>query len=556
MLGVPTYDIETVSWKVPISVGFFDGVNYHEFIKENEDDDVIWKFLSFVGENFPGIKIFAHCAASFDNKFVLAALCNRDEPLSLEAGLARLKWLGPDVTFMDSYLLIPMSLRKIGEMLEVGEKEQWDHNAQLKPWEMGDKLTAFKEYQRTDCILLSKAIHRLSEELGMNFGVVPSISISTTAVKAFDKYFYGLNQIDSNEQTESFIRAAIYGGRNEVYKRYGENINVYDINSMYVSCYDVPIPIGKMRWIKGDLNRGTLIEASVKVPTDLYIGPLPHHYRGRLVFPTGEFKDWWDARELKNAVDNFGVDVIIRRQLCADEVPVLKEFGSFVSKLRQTKLRRFWKIFGLSICGKFGQGRWRDVIHHSSEIKDFTGYSPLDKDENYFKTIQYVSGRNPYIKPAVAMRIRAEARIRHLNLLSDASKRGDVYYSDTDSIFTNATFPTSDEPGHLTNWEHAKRGYFIRPKLYGVVTKKSLIQRSAGYSDLKLNENDFKGLLEGTEIQTPYEELGGLARILKTQEVELLKRRRKVRASVGYGRVSIGDNTRPLQLPEKVMPDA
>jgi len=554
MSRIPTFDIETVSWKIPISVGFFDGYNYHEFIKESEDDDVIWKFLCFVRDNFPGIKIFAHCASHFDNKFLLAALSEREENISLEAGLAKLTWLGPKVTFMDSYLLVPMSLRRMGEMFGVGEKEMWDHESTQNPWEMGEKLTAFKEYQRTDCILLSKAIRSLCEELGMYFGVMPSISISTTAVKAFDKFFYSLDQISSNEYAEQFIREAIYGGRNEVYKRYGENINVYDINSMYVSCYDVPIPIGNLRWIKGDLDRGSLIEATVKVPTDLYIGPLPLHYQGKLVFPVGEFKGWWDARELRNAVENFGVDISIRRQLCAEELPVLKEFGEFMGRLRFTPLRRFWKIFGLSISGKFGQSRWRDTVRHSSEIRNFTGYTPLDKDENYFKITEYIRGRNPYIKPAVSMRVRAEARIRHLNWLAKAMKQGEIYYSDTDSVFTNSVLPTSDNPGDLTNWEKAKRGYFIRPKLYGVVTKKSLIQRSAGFSDLKLSEADFKSLLGGDLIERPYEELAGLSRILKAGEVELLQRRRKLRATTGFGRIPEGNDTIPLKIVPPIRP--
>ena len=48
MLRVPTYDIEAMDWVNPIAVGLFDGLNYREFLKTSEEDDVIWKFLEYL----------------------------------------------------------------------------------------------------------------------------------------------------------------------------------------------------------------------------------------------------------------------------------------------------------------------------------------------------------------------------------------------------------------------------------------------------------------------------------------------------------------------------
>lgn len=546
--GLPVFDIESIHWTIPIAVGFFDGYNYHEFIKESEDEDVIWKFLSFLKEGFGGIKLYAHCASKFDNKFILASLCQHDEVVSIEAGLMRLRWKEPNIVFEDSYPIVPMSLERMNKMFEVEEKGEWEHEKQLSPWEMDKRLPTFKAYLKNDCISLSHSMYKLCEMLGTTFGQMPSISLATTSAKVFDKCFYSIDGIEPNEEFEEFIRRAIFGGRNEVYKRYGEDINMYDIHWMYTSCYDVPVPIGKMRWIKPDIDKGTIAEATVKVPKDWYIGPLPKKVRGVLTFPVGEFEDCWDIRELRNAAD-MGVDLTIRRQLYCEEEPILDAFGKFTSNLRGVGKNDFWKVFGLSLSGKFGQSRWRDLVKHISEIRDMRGYTPLDNKEEYFITKEYLNKRAPYIRPLVSMRIRAEARIRHLRTILDAMKLGEVFYGDTDSIFTTAILPTGEDIGDLVSLGKAERGYFIKQKLYGIVQGGRLRQKSAGYSDIKLSEEDFKDLLNSKNIEVETFSLPPYKRTLSEKELRLLKHGRQIKGSMGDSRIPEGDNTRPLLLP-------
>lgn len=546
--GLPVFDIEAVNWTVPIAVGFFDGYNYREFIKKKEDDDIIWEFLSYLKENCKGIKLYAHCASKFDNKFILASLCKHGEVVGLEMGLIKLRWKGPKITFEDSYLLVPMSLSKMNKMFGVEEKGVWEHDKGLKPWEMEESLTTFRRYLQNDCISLSHSLYKLCELLGLTFGIMPAISLSTTSIKAFDKCFYDIDEINPNEEYEEFIRKAIYGGRNEVYKRYGENINLYDVKSMFVSCYDTPIPVGKMRWVRPNIDIGVLAEATIKVPKNFYIGPLPYKLGGRLTFPVGEFTDWYDIRELRNAI-SLGVDLTIRRQLYCEEEPILKEFGDFVSRLRGGKEDGFWKIFGLALSGKFGQSRWRDSIRYISDISDMKGYRPLDSEELYFITKEYLDKKSPYIRPAVSMRIRSEARIRHLKIILEAQKLGDIFYSDTDSIFTTAQLPVSEKVGELTYLGKADRGYFIRQKLYATIMQGRMKQKSAGYSDLKLSEEDFINLLNSQEVEVEVETLPPYRSILKSKELSLLERGRLIRGDLGDSRIPEGNDTRPIFLP-------
>ncbi len=549
--SLPTMDIEALNWTIPIAVGFYDGIKYHEFIKEKESQDVVWDFLTFLRENYYGYKIYAHCASRFDNKFIMASLVQHGEKINLDMGLVSLKWEGPNICFEDSYLLVPMSLERAAHLFGAEEKKEWDFSLQLNPWEMGEKLGIFRNYLKTDCMSLSQIMFKVCELMGTTFGVMPSISLSTTAVKVFDKCFYDIDKISPNEEFEDFIRDAIYGGRNEVYCKYGEKINIYDIKSMYVSCYNEPVPIGQMRWIKPDIEKGTLCEATVKVPKDLYIGPLPLRRHGKLIFPTGEFTSWWDTCELRNSL-KFRVDVKIRRQLCAEEEPVMDSFGKFIGYIRGNKNDEFWKMFGLSVTGKLGQSRWRDDIKHISDIKDLQGWTPLDGDEKYFSTKRYVNGHMPYVKPAIDMRIRAKARIKHLDFILGAMKKGKVFYGDTDSLYTTAKLPIGKQVGELVSLGKAERGYFIRQKLYGYVQRGKLVQKSSGYSDLKLSEEDFKDLLNGKTLDTDTISLPSVRSVLREEEVKLLSKGRKIRVDNNKeNRVTVGEDTEPVHLVPK-----
>jgi hypothetical protein len=552
---IPTFDIESVGWTYPISIGFFSGDEYYEFVRKDESDDVVWRFLTFLRQ-FEGIKLFAHCASRYDNLFILQTLCKYEEPLELKAGTAQLHWTGPNITFEDSYLLAPMKLSKLNEMLGVREKEVWDHTQKERPWEMSqDKLRTFRAYQMVDCISLSESMRRLCEEIGRAFGVEPSITMATTAVKTISKVFYDLNLVDSSEYVEDFIRAAIYGARNEIYRRYGENIHHFDVHDMYTSCYNVPVPVSELRWAKPNLDTATVIEAKAKIPEDVYIGPLPYRAAdGRLLFPRGELPyTWWDAQEVRNAVTKCNVDISIRRALQADEKPVLAGFGQYMSRLRNDldhPLAKYWKLFGLAPSGKFGQSRWRDITRHMSAVKNFRGTVPIDKSEIYFKSTEYTKGKAPYIKPALAMRIRAEARIRHLDFLLEAHQHGNIYYCDTDSVFCDHKFPVIEKPrsGELAYLGKVERGYFIRQKLYGLVVDGALIQKSSGYSDIKLTEENLRELLKGGNYEFDSENLPNYQKVLRESDLELIRSRKMIHAAFLPNREEDGDDSRPVLI--------
>jgi len=554
---VPTYDIEAMDWVNPIAVGLFDGINYREFLKTSDEDDVIWKFLEHLRDNLKGIRLYAHNAAKYDAKFILAKLQEKREPIRMEAGLFRLVWLRARVTFEDSYVALPGSLRVLSEGFGVSQKLEWGHEDTDYPWVMkAQELDAFRAYLKRDCMSLSEVMEKYCERLLTCFKVTPSLTLALTAMKAFDKNYYPVKKIASNEKFEKQIRAATYGGRNEVYRRYGENLNFYDVRSMFMSCYDVPVPVGKLLWTTPNIDTGTLARARVKVPTSFYIGPLPVRYRGRLTFPVGELPPcWWDTRWLQFAA-GLGCDISILQQLRADEEPILKDFAEDTYSLRVNSTKeiesRLWKLFGLRLSGKFGQSRWQSRIVHTNEIKDYTGSYPMDANEEYHEFTEYISGHKaPYIKPAISMRIRSEAGIRHTKLLLEALSRGEIYYCDTDSIATNATLPIGKGLGELQLVNKALRGYFIQCKFYGYVSPMGVLhQTSAGFRDFRLDEEDFKRLLEGRKVDEGfYLSLSNWREVLKKAAVRKVNRHRKISGILGFKtRRQLGKDTRPLVL--------
>jgi hypothetical protein len=544
---IPTFDIEATDWTNPIAVGLFDGETYRDFLKEDKDTDVIWDFLQYLGKNCEGYHFYAHNASGYDNRFLLSCLIKHGQKVRLETGLGRLVWVAPDISFEDSFLVVGLNLAALCKAFRVPRKLEWDHNTTKNIWDLGSRLDSFRTYLQRDVTSLSLAMDKYCQSLLGAFGVTPSATVSLTSVKAFNRSFFAVKDIDANEAQESFIREATYGARNEVYKRYGEDLNLYDIRSMYVSCYDTPVPIGRMYWRRPVMERGTLAEATVEVPKDWKIGPLPYKRRGHLIFPVGTFSSWWDMYDLRNA-EALGVTVKLHRQLEADEQPILKDFGEHISRLRyesSPEESQAWKLLGLRLVGKMGQRRYRSEIVHSDDIEDFTGYSPVDAEEMYHEKVTYLKGNKaPYVKPAISMRIRAEARIRHLNLLL----KSDPYYCDTDSNYTTTNLPIGDNQGELQLVGFAKRAYFIRCKLYGYVNQNGVLkQRAAGFRDFRLTEYDFRQLLAGKTIEHYANPISDWKELLDGAAVKLQRIPRKARGNtIEDNRLISGLETYPI----------
>ena len=127
----------------------------------------------------------------------------------------------------------------------------------------------------------------------------------------------------------------------------------------------------------------------------------------------------------------------------------------------------------------------------------------------------------------------------------------DVYYCDTDSVYTTEALPVGNKLGDLHLVGFAQRAYFIGCKLYGYVDENdNLKQRTAGISDYKLGEYEFRKLLEGKTVDYTDTHFENWREILKGRGVNLLPRTRLLVLPDQDNRVIEGVETRPICLPE------
>lgn len=277
------------------------------------------------------------------------------------------------------------------------------------------------------------------------------------------------------------------------------------------------------------------------------------------MFPVGKFKGWWDMVELRYA-EELGCKVELRRQIEGEESPILKEFGERICELRQGskgELTRLWKALGLQLVGKFAQSRARTYVKHVDTLTDLEGWTPLTDNEEYFEGERKASkGLQSFllktVKPAITMRIRAEARVRHHKVLLKALEKGNIFYCDTDSIYCNATMELGTNAGQLQEIGKAERAYFIMSKFYGYVQFDGTIrQKSSGFSGVKLKEEDFKNLLDGKSLllRQGSPTFSSSADLIAGNGLKAESRVRTVRTPLNHqNRIIDGYETRPIEV--------
>lgn len=536
------------------------------FKREDDNDDVVWRFLSYLRKDFNhrGVELRAFGFQQYEALHIIESLTEHDPEnldFSNKQGLVSFAWKTenkPKIRFRDH---LPFANWKtIADVLTKTGTEPVPHDYLEKIPDEGDELSmlATPIQLKSNCVNLTVAALNIEYVTQKVTGASLGGSIPGGSIRAGKQLGFDIDQVPHNLLYEKQIRQCVYGGRNEVYKRYGENLNHFDVQDHYLSCHDVPIPIGRLTLRRPNIDKGVIAKVLVKVPTDLYIGPLPYHLpMGVVGFPVGTFEGEWDMREIRNAVNNFGVEILkwIWQYDCKEEV-VLADFAELIIAARKADpiRKEFWKRFGVCYSGKTLETPQETEISNYFSIKDFSGWVPLDrKNEYWFQKRERPVYVARYERPLIGMRIRTEARIRHLDRLMQALKGGDLCYCDDDSIFTTADLPYSADPrpGELKLEDIITRAYFIRQKLYGLVTSDGpLIQKSAGYSDLKLTEEDFQGLLEG-RIKL-LEETKGLSNLKETAKegLHVVTRHRTEQGKIPENRVYAELDSRPLILPD------
>jgi len=547
------FDIEAENWTDAFALGFFDGSNYLMF----EGKDCISNFLDFfLTKNYRSYICFAHNGGKYDFNFILdefirnkrqfdtRILKSGSRILRIKASKDKDRWY-----FSDSFALLPSSLKKLTHGFGVRHKKldiDYENMKNNPKW---------KKYLENDCRGLYEVIEKFSHTFDQ-MGIGLKTTIAQQSLSAFRSMMK--RSIPCVRDHEDFIRKSYFGGRCEVFILHGYKLYGLDINSLYPFCqWKYPMPIGKPNkfssWSSIEDNLG-FAEATVKAPSNLSIPLLPLRYGGKLMFPVGKFRGTWDLDELRKAKE-LGYKIKIIKGLLFSKSFLFKEFVEYYFKIKRkvdknNPMYMIAKLILNSNYGKFAQRRECEelIINPESPV----GLKVVNHELGIFSKASI--NNSPHIIPSISAHVTTRAR---LELYDWFEKIGfdNVYYCDTDSIYTTKRIKCSKKLGSMKLEYSVKEGIFLSPKFYFLELKDKTIKiRMKGFSNPKFSKQNFLDALNKKDYsQFVYikKEFGKFSESIrrKNKAIVLLEKKKSIKTVYCKRRV-IGVTTEPLNFNE------
>lgn len=493
-------DIESTKWTNFLCIGYYNGKNYEVF----KDLD---KFLKYVFCNGPRV-VYAHFGGKFDFLFILSECLYRGYSIGpiIPRGSGILSFDVSDGThsieFRDCSAFLPFALKTLTTNFNVAHKKQEiDYEKITK---VTKKLLEYLEY---DCKGLYECIEKYHTwDLIKRAG--SSHTIASQAMRVLrlfiKKPIYYLDYFLDKD-----IRPAYLGGRVEVFKPVFRSnsrhtyLYCYDVNSLYPTvmrenhypnafshCTDYwePKKIGFYR-------------AKVCVP-EMYLPPLGIVRAGKYIFPTGEFEGYWTIAEL-NYAKSLGVKIEPKEGwIFGDGGYIFKDFVDELYKIKEKSSPQsvdyvMSKLLMNSCYGRFGikSDRQNIVFDDGSN-----GLCPLEDDtwlrvgKNKYRLMLKDVKLDTFSNVAIASYVTSYARIMMHSIMMKT--RDEIYYTDTDSMFTTKKFPTGTGLGKLKLEYKVKSACFLLPKTY--IAGDKVVMK--GFDRKKIKEftfEDFMDCLEG-----------------------------------------------------------
>lgn len=407
----------------------------------------------------------------------------------------------------DTLTLLPGTLASLANTLcpELGSKGSIQHE-EVQVHNLILLREELLNYMKQDILLLGGVMLKAQDIYWREYKVdiatnttLPSLALRIYRTNYYDQKNWPICIPNRNEDT--FIRRGYYGGHADAYIPFGQNLYIYDVNSLYpyiMKCF--PMPGGNPVW-HGNLEGQDLdnlygfIEAYVVCPPNIKRPFLPYRddKNKTLLFPTGKFVGVYYSEELKYARD-IGYQVHPLSGYLFEQKNS-GPFGSFVSAIfeRRQEAKRtgndamsyVYKILMNSLYGRFGI----NPKSTHTEICGLNRYNELIKtreliygdklSEQYYIVHYHFNAehapdsewRPPRISAVqLSAAITACARIHMYPYIS----RPDCYYTDTDSVVLGSPLPedqiSSIELGKFKLENIATKGIFLAPKSYYLLT--------------------------------------------------------------------------------------
>jgi len=367
---------------------------------------------------------------------------------------------------------------------------------------------------------------------------IASISLNYFRLKYLKDSYKTPKHIDCE-----FMFKGYYGGRTEALKR-GKinNINYYDINSLYPSVMlkDFPDPNALVTVNQTCkyyiINHEGLAKVKIKTPTDIKIPLLPFRTKDKLLFPVGTFVGTYTHLELRKAL-TLGYEIIeyYGGHYYTNTISIFKDFveDNYNKRLELKKdknpMEYTVKIILNSLYGKFGQRydkkqeiTFVDMFDFSE--KNINKYEEVEVLKEYFVITKELCEKPPeFIQPIWSIYVTAYGRLELYKLFEKVGFNN-VFYCDTDSVFTSQKLLEGNKLGELKLEYFVKSGLIIKPKFYeinGKVKAKGLAGFNKKENLLQLIE---EGKFETTKFCKFKETLRRIDDLRVNQKIKIIKK--------------------------------
>lgn len=348
-----TFDIETLlinKVHKPYLYSMFDGNKSYSWFTDSPEQ----LFNNLLRSKYRGFQVFAHNLSRFDIYFIFKHLASlkkqgysikilmRDE--NIISITIENKQKNISITIKDSFLILPSGLSKLTKQFKVEQTKLVEPvfvGEGYDQFKMNDlthyskeilKISDFMEwknkiqkYCEVDCISLHQVILKFRILVYdkfkidiLNYPTIPSLSFAI-----FRMHYLKENTIPlTKNKVFEFIKESFTGGRTDVYKPYGKNIHVYDVNSLYPKSMETnKYPIGKIIQFDGDptilSDKYWIGDTEVKTSKDLYIPPLQLHHNIlnksgglRTLSPNGSFKMKLNSVEYYSYLNEYNFNIL------------------------------------------------------------------------------------------------------------------------------------------------------------------------------------------------------------------------------------------------------
>ena len=571
---IATIDLETIELnnnQLPISISFSYILNEklitifelidHNLLLKNHDEAVKSLWFNFMNKlnnlNLNKCVIFSHNLGSFDGYFIFKGLLELPEVdinkvNSIIDDLHRfisidIIWKDSKFIFKDSLRIFPVSLQELCNLFGV-EGKLYSYNPlfnNISLFENKILLNQFIEYSKQDSISLLMALIKAQNIYIEEHKVdIASIwSTSTLSLKIFRQKFLDINIPILTKKLDNIIRLGYIGGSTDYFYKYGENLKHYDVNSLYPKAMCNPMPIEYLGETDGTNIKLEdifgFVEARITTPNNIEIQLLPYKIDNETIHPIGSWIGVYFTEELK-IIAKYGYKIELIKVYKFSKANIFNNYIHHfynIKKFAVGPLRFIAKMHLNQLYGYFGRKQTlietRNVYKH--ELNQYYGNYTIFSEININKDISTIlmssnlgydlineikiltelnlisNFRNVKSNVAIAAAVTSYARIEMMELKMLLLSLGiKLYYTDTDSIFTDKELPNyliGSELGQLKdelNGGVIRKAYFLGIKKYGYIDSDNKVHSIfSGIKRDSLTWNEIEQIANGYTLVKP-----------------------------------------------------